>query len=67
VLKSDNCRWTSQAENNRNTSRIILTWELVDKIRSGEWSHLSDKEISNEIGVYVTTIKNVRTYRTWVK
>ena len=64
---SDNCRWTSQAENNRNTSRIVLTWELVEEIRNGKLALFTDKEIADETGIKIDTIKNARYYRTWVK
>lgn len=30
----ENCRWTTQAEQNRNTRRNRLTWEVVRKIRA---------------------------------
>ena len=64
---SDNCRWVIRAENNRNTSRNVLTWELVEKIRSEEWKHLTNREISNKIGVKTATIKDARTCFTWIK
>lgn len=64
---SENCRWISQAENKRNTSRNVLTWELVEKIRSEEWGHLTASEISNKLKIKSETIRSVRNYATWVK
>lgn len=62
---ADNCRWVIQAENTRNTSRNVMTWELVDKIRNGEWKEKGLYEIASIVGCRVENIKNVRTFKTW--
>lgn len=61
----DNCRWTTQAENNRNTSRTVLTWELVYKIRYGEYKNISDRKIAIELNCNPYTIKDAREFKTW--
>jgi len=40
----DNCRFVTHADNNRNTSRNVLNWEIVEKIREGEYKNMTDKE-----------------------
>lgn len=60
-----NCRFTSQAENNRNTTRTIFTWGLVERIRYGDLKNKSVNEIAQIIGCSKTSIKNVINYKTW--
>lgn len=43
-----------------------MTWELVEKIRNGEWKDKNVREISSIVGCGVDTIKGVRTFKTWV-
>lgn len=61
----DNCRWTTQAENNRNTSRTVLDWDLVHKIRYGEYKDVSDKKVAEELNCSLSTIQFVRRFKTW--
>lgn len=61
----DNCRWTTQAENNRNTSRTVLTWDLVHKIRYGEYKNMTTQEIATILNCNWTTIKCAREFKTW--
>lgn len=63
----DNCRWTTQAENNRDTSRTVLNWDLVYKIRYGEYKNVSDKKLSVELNCNPNTIKDAREFKTWVE
>ncbi len=62
-----NCRWTTHAENNRNTSRNVLTWEIVDKIRNGEYKDEDAHKVAKVIGCRVETIKSVLSFKTWVE
>lgn len=61
----DNCRLVTRAENNRNMRKTIMTWELVDKIRYGEYKDLSCKELSIILECDNSTIRSVRNFRTW--
>jgi hypothetical protein len=61
----DNCRLISKAENNRNCSRNVVTWDIVDKIRIGEYKELTNKEISSILNCSPDTIKDIRGCRTW--
>lgn len=63
----DNCRLITKKDNNRNMRRNVMTWELVDKLREGEYKGLSNKEASQIIGCCEGTIRSVRNYHTWVK
>ena len=62
---SENCRFVLKMDNNRNQSRNVMNWEIVDKIRNGEYKPMSNKEVSLIIGCSETTIKSVRNYKTW--
>jgi hypothetical protein len=61
---TDNCRWISGAENNRNRRDMKLDWNKVEEIRN---SKLSSKELALKFNCDKTTIKNVRNFKTWVK
>lgn len=64
---TENCRLVSKSDNNRNMRRNVMTWELVDKIRYGDYKDLSAKEISNIIGCDASTVRYVISFKTWVK
>lgn len=63
----DNCRLISKAENNRNVRRNVVTWEIVDKIRTGEYKDFSNKKIATILNCSPDTIKDIRGFRTWNK
>jgi hypothetical protein len=58
----DNCEWATRQEQNRNHSRIKLTQNDVDNIRS---SSLPSRELANEYSVSQSLIINIRQYRLW--
>lgn len=60
-----NCRWVSKAENIRNTRRNVINWELVDKIRYGEYKNMPYKEIAKILKCSKTTIRDVKEFKTW--
>jgi hypothetical protein len=64
---SNNCRWVSKAENNRNTSRCVLNWELVKEIRYGKYKEMSPTEISKILNTNRDSIKCVINNKTWVE
>nr|DAI89564.1 MAG TPA: hypothetical protein [Caudoviricetes sp.] len=64
---TDNCRLISKKENNRNMRRNVMNWELVNKIRTGEWKTLNNCEIARLIGCSSTSVRNVRNYDIWVE
>ena len=61
----DNCRWTTQAENNRNTSRTVLTWDLVYEIRYGKHKNTVDEKLAVKLKCSPNTIKDAREFKTW--
>lgn len=60
-----NCRWVTKAENTRNTSRTVLTWDLVYKIRYGEYRNKSDQEVAIKLNCSPRIIKDAREFKTW--
>ena len=62
---SENCRLVLKMDNNRNQSRNVMNWEIVDKIRNGEYKLMSNKEVSLIISCSESTVKSVRNYKTW--
>lgn len=60
----DNCKWVSQAEQNRNKRTVKLDWDKVAVIRSGKYS---DKELANMFDVSKGNIETVRRYDSWNK
>lgn len=63
----ENCRFVTQAENNRNQNRTVLNWEKVNKIRSPEYDKYTDKELSEMFGGSEWNIESVRHYKSWIK
>jgi len=63
----NNCRFTTQAENNRNLRRNVVTWEIVDKIRYGEYKDIPDKELAELLHCSRKTIPDIRNFKTWNK
>lgn len=61
----DNCRWTTQAENNRNTSRTVLTWDLVYEIRYGKYRNMADEKLAIKLKCSPSTIQYAREFKTW--
>jgi hypothetical protein len=59
---SDNCRWVTRTENNQNTRRNVLNWDLVNEIRN---SNLSDVEMGKLVGCEASYIKDVRAFKVW--
>jgi len=60
--ESNNCRWSTSAEQAHNTSKTKLTNEKVIYIRS---SSKSAAELSNELKVSTTLIYDVRECKVW--
>lgn len=60
-----NCRWVSKAENTRNRRVSVMDWELVDKIRYGEYKNMPYKEIAKILKCNKTTIRDVKEFKTW--
>lgn len=44
-----------------------MNWELVEKIRSGEYSNMTYNDISKITGVKTDTIKGVKNYISWIR
>lgn len=61
----DNCRWTTNLINNRNTSRVVLSEDIVRKIKYGEWKELSNTEIAKELSCSRGAINSLRKGDTW--
>ena len=64
---ASNCRWITRAENTRNTSRNVINWEIVEKIRNGEFKGYSNRDLAIILKCCEGTVSSVRNYRTWVK
>ena len=61
-----NCRWITQAENMRNTSRGVLNWFTVKSIRKlFLQKKYSYKELSKIYNIQERTIKSVIQNQTW--
>ncbi len=62
----ENCRFITQAENNRNTSRIKLNIgkvTLIKQLLKIDW--LSQKDIGAMFGVKQTAISNIKLGKRW--
>jgi len=62
-----NCRLVSKKENNRNMRRNVMNWELVNKIRIGEWKDFNNCEIARLIGCSDSNVRSVRNNEIWVE
>lgn len=58
----NNCKWVTQKENSRNTRRCKLSMDKAKQIRQ---SNLTDIELANFYGVTESTIKKVKTNKSW--
>lgn len=68
----DNCRWASKEEQQRNTSRSILSKEFVDCIYfAQDTSGLGQRELARQLaeiwGIKMETIREVLKGRCWKK
>jgi hypothetical protein len=61
----NNCRLVSKADNNRNQSRNVMTWDIVNDIRYGKYVGVSSKQVALEVGCSERTINSVKTFKTW--
>ena len=61
----ENCRLVSKKENSRNMRTNVVNWEVVEKIRVGEYSSLSTKELATLLNCNVATISSIKNFKTW--
>ena len=61
----ENCRWADATTQNRNKSFCKLTKEKADEIRSLTNSGMTRKQIAEQYGVSVATIKKIRSGEYW--
>lgn len=62
-----NCRWVTKADNTRNRRVSVMDWDLVYKIREGEYSGMTTQEVANIIGCSWSTVESVKNFKTWNK
>ena len=61
----NNCRWTTPAENSRNTRRTVLTRLKAGKILSMKGDGLTPSEIARNLCVSAAAVKGVFYGKTW--
>ena len=60
----ENCRWTTQATNNRNSGRVKLSQEAILHIRASA-GKVPVSTLAQQYGVNRRTIWTAQTQRTW--
>jgi predicted XRE-type DNA-binding protein len=61
-----NCRWVSCAENNRKSSRIVLSLKIAREIRNKiKSNNISQRQIATEYGTDQSTVSRIITNRIW--
>jgi hypothetical protein len=62
---SDNCRFVTRADNNRNQRKTKFSVEIVDDIRTGKYKDISNAELGKMFNTPSKDIKNIREFKSW--
>lgn len=63
----DNCRWSTDKEQARNTTRTVCSEEMADEIRAAFSGGMKNRDIAEMFGISRTSVSDIVYHRTWAK